>query len=138
MDLIRSRCTPSKSKVLETGRLLTVLLCERVHSVHCRPGGFRGKPTAQRCRVRSACKSSKRKSSSHKVPVLDRTARTALVIHCERIVAPASPSAVDFVPLMRRSLPLVWCHEFILPFSHPLFSTYLTGESHREVKFISL
>lgn len=46
---------------------------------------------------------------------------------------------IDFIPLiMPLCCLLVWCDYFIQPFSLPLFSTYQTGESHREVKFNSL
>lgn len=49
-----------------------------------------------------------------------------------------SPLALILYPLWCHfSFLLVRCQNFIQPFSLPLFSTYITGESHREVKFLS-
>lgn len=47
-------------------------------------------------------------------------------------------SLISSQGLRHTHFPLVCCHYFIQPLSFPLFSTYLTGESHKEVKFLSL
>lgn len=111
--------------------------------IRIRLNGFRGKQMAHKFRICSSTgwpiRPQSQTSFLHKIPVSSSSVRIRKVVIYDSVSCASIFPVIDFIPLnMPLCCLLVWCDCFIQPFSLPLFSTYQTGESHREVKFNSL